>query len=131
MPENTHNSKDAGSYLCRVMTRHSQEQPRRTGMCVRLLKRACSLGPWAETLAKWARGLLALSCGDCRSGSGGRCPVLSVQVVSGQSTTHAAGENPGSSPKPRASSPENCQCSGSFAQPRCPGGVAGCTPGFQ
>lgn len=54
MPENTHNSKDAGSYLCRVMTRHSQEPPRRTGMCVRLLKRTCFLGPWAETLAKRA-----------------------------------------------------------------------------
>lgn len=77
------------------------------------------------------RGLLALSGGDCRSGSGGRCPVLRVQVVSGQSTAHAAGENPGSSSKPRGGSPENCQRSGSFAPPRRPGGVAGCTPGIQ
>lgn len=73
-------------------------------------------------------GLLALPGGDRRSGSRGRGPVLRVQVVSGQSTTHAAGENPGSPPKPRGGSP-NCQWPGSFAHPRCPGGAAGCTPG--
>lgn len=50
-------------------------------------------------------GLLALPGGDCRPGGRGRGPVLRVQVVSGRSTTHAAGESPGSSPKPRGGSP--------------------------
>lgn len=55
--------------------------------------------------------------------------LFCVQVIGGQSTTHAVGENPGSSPKPRGGSLEKwaCQCSGTSAQPQCPGGVAGCT----
>lgn len=73
MPENTHNSKDAGSYLCRVMTRHSQEPPRRIGMCVRLLKRTCFLGPRAETLAKRA---VFLHCQVVTAGRGAGGDVL-------------------------------------------------------
>lgn len=39
-----------------------------------------------------------------QAGQRGRRPGLRVQVASGQSTAQAAGENPGSSPKPRGGS---------------------------
>lgn len=102
-------------------------------MCVRLLKRdfpalTCFLGPWAETehWQKWTVFLHYVGC-DCRRAGGGRCPVLCVQLLRGQSITCTTCEIPGSSLKPRDGSLENWAAP-VLTHTQCPGGMARCAP---
>lgn len=105
-------SKDAGSYLCRTTTRPGQE-PRRTGMCARLLLRdppagTCFRGPWAET-EHWQKGWSSCTAWVVTLGGVEAGEPYCSPCPSHKGTEHNTCSvwEPKPSPKPRGSFLEN------------------------